>query len=301
MCQVYTTATPSRLDFWSKPSMIFPTARILLSLQKNLRSHPARASHFGSGSFFSKMAIISITFSFRLIIAVLVLLEVESSFIISSSSVTFHKNAKQNGIYCRCQRPICAADGTASNEPVEKKKKTSVKRKPAKSKRSAKAAVQMEFMAVDGTAFEESAAAGDLLNYEEGTLKSNSLAAQLDPTSMDSSDNRDDVEANDDCATAVESPAAIAFPATSAASGEMKTMAGQTHHFRHHCKKKSFVPLTEFVFKCEARYIPRWAMIGKDGNAEICNQCYCFVCDKPAKDCEVCKMQHMLSNDMPIS
>jgi hypothetical protein len=45
--------------------------------------------------------------------------------------------------------------------------------------------------------------------------------------------------------------------------------------------------LSNFRFNGKSRYIPPWATIGKDGNQANCDLCYCYVCDKPAKDCQV--------------
>ncbi len=59
-------------------------------------------------------------------------------------------------------------------------------------------------------------------------------------------------------------------------------------HFRQSCNETKFIALSNFRFKGKSRYIPPWAMIGKDGNVEMCDFCHCYVCDKPAKECQVC-------------
>ncbi len=59
-------------------------------------------------------------------------------------------------------------------------------------------------------------------------------------------------------------------------------------HHRQHCTETTkYVPLPDIRYRGESFYIPPWAMDGTHGNAEFCDFCYCYVCDKPAKDCQV--------------
>jgi hypothetical protein len=105
---------------------------------------------------------------------------------------------------------------------------------------------------------------------------------------------------NDDDAMVVEAPAKILVPIHMAAAGLKTTgddelqMMGYANpvllpHLRPYCTEQqtAFCPLSGFTFTNEARTIPPWAMMGYDTNADICDFCYCYVCDKPAKDCQV--------------
>jgi hypothetical protein len=106
---------------------------------------------------------------------------------------------------------------------------------------------------------------------------------------------------DDDDVMVVEAPAKILVPIHMAAGGWKTTgddelqMMGYANpvllpHLRPYCSEQltAFCPLSGFTFTNEARTIPPWAMMGYDTNADICNLCYCYVCDKPAKDCQVC-------------
>jgi hypothetical protein len=58
-------------------------------------------------------------------------------------------------------------------------------------------------------------------------------------------------------------------------------------HYRQNCIDNPFISLSNIWFNGKSCYIPPWATIGKDGNQAYCDLCYCYVCDKPAKDCQV--------------
>ncbi len=64
-------------------------------------------------------------------------------------------------------------------------------------------------------------------------------------------------------------------------------------HYRHDCTKKPFRTVSDdgwhsnFCMRGKSLFIPAWAMRGKEQNAEMCDLCHCYVCDKPAKECQV--------------
>jgi hypothetical protein len=84
-------------------------------------------------------------------------------------------------------------------------------------------------------------------------------------------------------------------------------------HFRQSCPEQKFMALSNFRFQGKSRSLPPWALIGKDGNAERCNMCHCYVCDKPAQECEVrnrsphkkgnveCKQQYLINGVLCIA
>lgn len=73
---------------------------------------------------------------------------------------------------------------------------------------------------------------------------------------------------------------------------EMAGVANQTrlpHHLRAHCTEHSFVQLpVDVELPGNNVYIPPWTTKGAEGNVAFCDLCYCYVCDKPAKECKVC-------------
>jgi hypothetical protein len=66
-------------------------------------------------------------------------------------------------------------------------------------------------------------------------------------------------------------------------------------HYRHDCTVKPFASVSNngngwhrnFSMRGKSLFIPPWAMRGKEQNAEMCDLCQCYVCDKPAKECQV--------------
>jgi hypothetical protein len=62
-------------------------------------------------------------------------------------------------------------------------------------------------------------------------------------------------------------------------------------HLREFCTEKPFVPLPETRYignDHQDLFIPPWATTcGTEQNVEFCDLCYCFVCNKPAKECQV--------------
>lgn len=66
-------------------------------------------------------------------------------------------------------------------------------------------------------------------------------------------------------------------------------------HDRESCPDHSFVHLPETLYMDNDDhfevFLPPWATIGAEKNVECCDFCRCIVCDKPAKECQVCIQQ----------
>jgi hypothetical protein len=113
------------------------------------------------------------------------------------------------------------------------------------------------------------------------------MVPSVAPGRNNDSDSDDDInEDSDDCHDDDDSEDSLKKVA---AAAETKQHVCHQPHLRRDCHNVTrFVTLSNIRFRGNSRYIPPWALIGKDGNAEMCNLCQCYVCGKPAKDCPVC-------------
>ena len=88
---------------------------------------------------------------------------------------------------------------------------------------------------------------------------------------------------------AVESPVTTTHPPVATLAAVANHPSHQ-YHLRRHCTERPFVYLPFFEHKAsgrQIRYIPPWATRGAEGNAKVCDLCYCYVCDAPVKECRV--------------
>jgi hypothetical protein len=56
-------------------------------------------------------------------------------------------------------------------------------------------------------------------------------------------------------------------------------------HMRQHCSDNMFAPYHDPKSRFSRLSSTEVAALGNTGNREFCNLCFCYVCDKPAKDC----------------
>jgi hypothetical protein len=131
----------------------------------------------------------------------------------------------------------------------------------------------------------------------------NQSKAEEDPTEDDddADDNQNEDDDDEDAMMVVEhfstkSPSSnlpvVTNTTRSSRKEEETTTDTRPTHLRQYCTATPFVPLPETRYMGNEehanRFIPRWALCGTVQNAEYCGLCYCYVCDKPAKECQVC-------------
>lgn len=60
-------------------------------------------------------------------------------------------------------------------------------------------------------------------------------------------------------------------------------------HLRQHCTEIPFVPLPNFQYSAATGFISKTYVEDEEyeGNIDVCDLCYCYICDKPAKECLV--------------
>ncbi len=75
-------------------------------------------------------------------------------------------------------------------------------------------------------------------------------------------------------------------------------------HFRGKCPNQPFVSMPFLVIgepNQDICYIPHCRSRGAETNETTCPMCYCYVCNKPAKQCQVCYDQHHHRNTISLN
>jgi hypothetical protein len=73
-------------------------------------------------------------------------------------------------------------------------------------------------------------------------------------------------------------------------------------HFRQDCREKPFVPMSPQMANGTNIFFTTNNVANlfseDDTNAETCDKCYCYICNMPANECQVCETKILFSNNV---